>query len=48
MTCEQIPHRDYHRLCAILLSDSAVNDVDRTRLHSLLDAIHAGRLKVIH
>jgi hypothetical protein len=47
ISARQISHREYHQLCAAILSDNQIDEDERTQINRLFDAIQSGQLKVV-
>ncbi len=43
----QMSHRDYHELCAAILSDNQIDEQERIQINRLFDAIQSGQLRVV-
>jgi len=43
----QMSYQEYHQLCAVILSDSQIDEDERIQINRLFDAIQAGQIKVV-
>jgi len=47
ISARQMSYQEYHQLCAVILSDSQIDEDERIQINRLFDAIQAGQIKVV-